>query len=612
MAFSLFGKKDEPEKKPEPAAKKAPTASAGKPGSNAPVAGKPTVTPPPPKPLAGAKPAAPVERKAESVPVEEDDLDFTALTEETAPVKAGQPAPAPTQKHAKSSSPAPDIGDSLGADAAAAIAAAVSSMAPAKTAPAPAPPQAKAKAAAPAIELPALDAGNLGKPKSAAPVIEKTWMPEGRSLTPEKAPAPKAAPAPAAPSRPRGTASAGPTAPPNLTANPAAKPAPAVPAKPQAAAAPAAAPPRPAPAKPAAPPAAVAKPVAAPAPQAPARAVAPVAASASEPKLPQAIEQAALQFANGQSEAAVKILKTAIAAGNLGEFAAQAWLMLFDLYQALGRKEEHDESALQFVVKFERSAPAWRDEPKQAAKDPALQRGMGSHFALTGSLSKASKGEIDQLQKLAEKGALLRIEFGKLKDIDAEGAQLLLDTLKALVKARRELVLSSHKTLLDLLAPRTEVGNKENPHVYWMLLLSLYQVLGLQTEFDDVALNFAITYELSPPSFEEPAKAATAEVASSQPDAGGDDAIVLTGELCGSDDDELARFAKSAAARGDVTIDMTQVKRVDSAAADAMLKTILILAASNKPVQIRAANELVSALFQVVGISRYAKLLRRR
>jgi len=144
-----------------------------------------------------------------------------------------------------------------------------------------------------------------------------------------------------------------------------------------------------------------------------------------------------------------------------------------------------------------------------------------------------------------------------------------------------------------------------------MLLLALYQVLGLQTEFDDVALNFAITYELSPPAFEEPAKAATTEVAAAEEN-NDDDAIALAGELCGSEDDELARFAKSAQARDDIVIDMAHVKRVDSAAAGEMLKTITALAAAGKPVQVRFANELVNALFQVLGVTRYAKLIRRR
>lgn len=318
-----------------------------------------------------------------------------------------------------------------------------------------------------------------------------------------------------------------------------------------------------------------------------------------------------MQFANGQAEGAVKTLKGAIAANNLGDAAAQAWLMMFDLYQVMGRREQHDELALEFVVKFERSAPAWRDEPKEVAKDMSMERGLGSYVQLTGALSAASKGEIEQMSKAAEKGALLRIEFGKLKDVDADGAQLLVDALKALTKARRELVLSNHKTLLNLLAPKTEVSNKDNPQVYWMLVLALYQVLGLQNDFDDAALNFAITYELSPPSFEESAKSATAEAANTEA-ASDDGAIVLSGELCGSDEDELAKLAKDAEALADVVIDMARVKRVDANAAKAILATVTQLAAAHKPVQFRFANELIGVLFQVTGITRYAKLVRRR
>jgi ABC-type transporter Mla MlaB component len=602
----------------------------------------------------------PAATQAQSVAEEGDDLDFMDFSEDSGPAGKASATPAPSA--AKPASRPPNAkgpaSDDVGADAAAAIADAVASMMfspqpappqaapkpsspldammPSMTEPAPAQPKAvpsapppkaappaaqpkaapppvpakaeappaKPKTAAPAAESAPLAPASPGNAKTAGPAIEKTWMPEGRNLAPEKAAAAKAPAAPAAPSRPRGSASAGPSAPLSLAPSatqpaPAPTPAPAAVAKPAAAPAP----------KPVAAPVAEAKPVAA---ARAASAAAPIEVSAPEPKPPAAIEQAAMQFANGQADAAAKSLKAAIAANNLGESAVQAWLMLFDLYQVLGRKEAHDELALEFVVKLERSAPAWRDEPKQAAKDLSLERGAGSYFALTGSLSAASKAEIEQLQKAAEKGALLRVEFGKLKDVDADGAQLLLDTLKAFGKARRELVLSNHKTMLALLAPKTEVGNKDNPHVYWMLVLALYQVLGLQTEFEDTALNFAITYELSPPSFEEPAKAAKAEAASADTTSSGDGAIVLAGELCGSDDDELARFAKSAAAQADVVIDMAQVKRVDAVAANLMLTTITALAAAHKPVQIRFANELISALFQVVGITRYAKLVRRR
>lgn len=422
-------------------------------------------------------------------------------------------------------------------------------------------------------------------------------MPEGRSLSAENPAAPKGPAKPAEPARPRASASAGPSPP--LTLQAAAPVAPA--AKPVAA--PEAAP-------------AAARPVAAPAPSAPQPA--PVApkkeAPAGEPEvtLPEPMQQAAVMYANGQSEAAVKTLTAAIAAGTLGEFASQSWLMLFDLYQMLGRKEKHDELALEFVVKFERSAPAWRDEPKEQAQDAAGQRGMGSYFAFTGILSNASAVEFEQLQKVAGKGALLRLDFSKLKDVDADGAKMLVEVLKAFVKAHRELVLSNHKNLVDLLSSHMEVGNKDNPQVFWMLLLDLYQILGLETEFEDTALNFAITYELSPPSFEVPAKPATAEAPSAPVADLGDDVIELSGELCGSDDEELARLVKSAALHQQIVIDMSKVRRVDVIAAGAILNTFTALAGARKSIEIHAASELVAALFQVVGITRHAKLIRRR
>jgi anti-anti-sigma regulatory factor len=427
-------------------------------------------------------------------------------------------------------------------------------------------------------------------------------MPEGRALAPEKQAAPKPAAAPAAPpARPRGTASAGPVAPPLAAAAP----------RPAATAAASASPP-PAATAAAQSVAAAGKPGDAPVAGPGTRPAEdpPIVASPPKVRLPAAIEKAAVMFANGQAEAAVNTLTAAIAANDLGEAALQAWLMLFDLYQLQGRKNEHDALALEFVVKFERSAPAWREEPKEA-KDLALQRGAGAYFALTGDLSAASAPEIEKLVRLAEKNPILRIEFGKLKGVDAPGAQLLVEVLKGFGKSNRELILSNHATLVGLLAGKAEVGRKEEPQVYWMLLLELFQVLGLQTEFDDAALNFAITYEVSPPSFEERAKPAKVETPSAVEEAI-EDGFVMSGEICGSDEGQFAALVRFAANRDDVVVDMGQAKRVDFVAAGALLDAITGLRNSGKTVQIRSANELIGALFQVIGISRLARLVKRR
>ncbi|HEY6720017.1 MAG TPA: hypothetical protein VI363_00115, partial [Burkholderiales bacterium] len=75
--------------------------------------------------------------------------------------------------------------------------------------------------------------------------------------------------------------------------------------------------------------------------------------------VPPIIEETAILFANGQSEQALSALSRSVREEDLGAAALQAWLMLFDLYQYLGSREEFEALALEFVVKFERSPPAW-------------------------------------------------------------------------------------------------------------------------------------------------------------------------------------------------------------------------------------------------------------
>ena len=50
-----------------------------------------------------------------------------------------------------------------------------------------------------------------------------------------------------------------------------------------------------------------------------------------------------------------------------------------------------------------------------------------------------------------------------------------------------------------LLAPVAATGDRNNEQA-WLLLLELYQQLGDQASFDEAAVNYAITFEVSPPS----------------------------------------------------------------------------------------------------------------
>src|SRR5690606_34690348 len=73
-------------------------------------------------------------------------------------------------------------------------------------------------------------------------------------------------------------------------------------------------------------------------------------------------EEAAVLYSNGQSNEAAMILWQAIKENQLGQHTEQAWKMLFELYQAAGRRPEFESLAIDYASRFESSPPAWSDD----------------------------------------------------------------------------------------------------------------------------------------------------------------------------------------------------------------------------------------------------------
>ena len=155
-------------------------------------------------------------------------------------------------------------------------------------------------------------------------------------------------------------------------------------------------------------------------------------------EIPAALEEAAVLFANGQTEEALACLRKALEFEHLGGWQLQTWLMIFDLLQHLGRKQEFEEQALEFVVKFERSAPGWVDAPS-AAENPSSRAGGGAQVALSGSLGAQSAAALEQLKNAAARQSRLRLDFAKLQGIEPAGCGLLRDTLRAFVRAKKDM-----------------------------------------------------------------------------------------------------------------------------------------------------------------------------
>jgi anti-anti-sigma regulatory factor len=322
------------------------------------------------------------------------------------------------------------------------------------------------------------------------------------------------------------------------------------------------------------------------------------------------VEEAAILFANDQDEAALSTLEAAVAAGGEGAEADQVWAMLFDLYQLMGKRELFDNRALEYSMKYEKSPPTWV-EPAPQTLGPALTTGGTAFVAFTGALGESAEKTVRQLEKIVAGNPVARVEFGKLQSVDPLGAEILLKAMQAARKARCELVMSGAEKLAELLKGKLEVGKRDDEPL-WMLLLELYQHMAQQDPFEEWAVNYAITFEVSPPSWENrppPKKPAAmaAPAASAEPDV-----FPLAGEMYSAGSDAFRQLVDFATGREHVLIDCSALKRMDFVSAGLFLNTLTNLQITGCSVTIRNPNQLLYALFGVLGINQVAHVERRK
>ncbi len=333
--------------------------------------------------------------------------------------------------------------------------------------------------------------------------------------------------------------------------------------------------------------------------------------------IPAAIEESAILFANGQAEEALARAKKALDTQPRDEWTLQLWLMLFDLLQYLGRKQEFEERALDFVMKLERSPPGWVDAPTAAVRqNPSMRTGGGAHVALSGTLGAQSAAALDQLKQAAARQPKLRLDFAKLQGIEPAGCTLLRDTLRAFRIAKKDVYLTGEQRIFKLLRDAAKPADPSVDSAVWLLLLDLYQMLGLQNEFEEVAVDYAVTFEVSPPSWEAPPprqKPSAMEVSQPLSLDVGDEAFHVVGEIAGPSDKlftDIAAYASGAASP--IVLDFFAARRIDFVNAGRLLNALERQRAEGKQLIIRGAREMIIALFAVMGIPAVARIIPRK
>ena len=221
----------------------------------------------------------------------------------------------------------------------------------------------------------------------------------------------------------------------------------------------------------------------------------------ANPGLCAVLENAALLYASGQTVPARQILEQGVANDNDAKASPLAWLALFDVLQRADDRVAFEQLALQYVVAFERSAPAWEERGPNVR--PGARPAAGGYFALSGKLTPENVPQIGHMLAATQKQTQVRLDLGSLTGADDAGAKLLADALAQLRKRQYALALQHPEKIRRALEAIVAQGRVAGEG-YWTLLLELLQWQNDRESFENRAVDFAVAFELSPPSWEPP------------------------------------------------------------------------------------------------------------
>jgi len=327
-----------------------------------------------------------------------------------------------------------------------------------------------------------------------------------------------------------------------------------------------------------------------------------------------AIDEAAILFANGLIEPAEAGLRTAIHSDSLGDSAQRAWLMLFELFQQRGDKAGFDNLTIEYVLRFESSPPAWIDYKDDDGSALSGKTAAGAPIVRLPDVVDANVVKVlEQLKNYSAQHQSLTLDTSSVREIDLVGSELLLRVINAFRRASHELLILGADQLITPLRAAVEPGRRDQSDAAWMLLLEVFRLLQRQHDFEETGIQYCITYEVSPPSWEPPPPSLKTRAATpADRPVESDDGLHWRGLVRGSGEPHFGRLLTAAKTEKRLAVDCTYLKRVEFATATSLLSQLTKLRQGGVTVEFRNLNTLVAALFTLLGVDMVADVQLRR
>lgn len=337
-------------------------------------------------------------------------------------------------------------------------------------------------------------------------------------------------------------------------------------------------------------------------------------------------EEIATIYSEGEVSSAFNKLSEFIN-NNKGNVNQRFWYMLLDLHQNNNDRQNFDKTALAFSHKFETSPPSWysnevEEEENAVASGKNLlmleQHLRSSHIEKFKAFLKESRNE---------KFCRINLSQTKFEQSDFDGLKALHKLFKDLRKYKVLSVLMGENNLINLCKNyiNCDVNNKtlneefiNNEEFFWLLLLEILQWKGKQEEFENLALEYAMKFDTSPPGWEnEGVMTIETTIRKSTQESEVDNTIKIDNIITVSNCDSLLNIIQNEIEnKSKCEIDFSNVQRIDFSSVGSISFFIQDILSKenfkNKKVVFKNLNELILVLLEMIGVTEFVTIEQKK
>lgn len=345
------------------------------------------------------------------------------------------------------------------------------------------------------------------------------------------------------------------------------------------------------------------------------------------------LDEAVIAFANADYESSERALTELVRPGGSRNLHGETWLVLFDHYRATGAQGRFEALAVEYAQQFGLSAPQWFSMPKlvaesarQAGRTPM---GKAGQVSWTGPATLSAE-DVALLQKRSETLPMPWVfDWGAVDEVQIDAAIQLRQLFRHWANQPVDQRWVGGDRFLAQLKELAPVGERDIDPALWMLRLEALRLANRPDQFDEAAIDYCVTYEVSPPSWERAkcrvrignegastnspatstmqgeAQSSFLDTSVSEPHVA---QLELAGQLSGDIGELLRVLGGEVGDASLINISCTKLIRLDFMAAGDLLNWVLQRRSENRSVVFHDAHRLVALFFGAMGINEHAKV----